>query len=266
MINLDEKKYYIYGGFGLAMVLLLITLFSFFSVPKYEVSTTSNLPSSDTSAAGNGEAAKVYSKPQVESVADVSSEENYSIKLTKPSGLPTAVQEAIDNDFSKKKLAFIKKYSAKASSTLENSQPQVYQSDKYISIVSVFSEYNGSDLESKDSLCWTYDQDTKAVVSLPQALESDDKVYTYLSKTIKPLILNSLAGRSDVTNSQISNLSAKIDSVLTADVKNYTKWYLDGDQLVFMFNTSLFLDAKGTEEKITLGFNESKNNLKSQIN
>jgi hypothetical protein len=266
MINLDEKKYYIYGGFGLAIVLLLITLFSFFSVPKYEVSTTSNIPTSDTNTTGNGETTKVYSKPQVESVADVSSEENYSIKLTKPSGLPTAVQEAIDNDFSKKKLAFIKKYSAKPSSILENNQPQIYQSGKYISIVSVFLEYNGSDLESKDSLCWTYDQDTKAIVSLPQILESDDKAYTYLSATLKPLVLSSLAGRSDVVNSQIDGLNTKIGNVLTADVKNYSKWYLDGDQLIFMFSTSLFLDVKASEEKITLGFSESKNNLKSQAN
>jgi hypothetical protein len=263
MINLDEKKYYIYGGFGLAAILIAITLFSFFSAPRYEVLDASNTLSTNTVGAG---ATKGYFKPKVVSVADISAKSNYSIKLTKPSGLPTAVQEVIDSDFSKKKLAFIKKYSNEPSVILTNDQFQVYQSGKYVSVTTTFLEYKGSEVVTKESSCWTYDQDTEAIVSLPQVLESDDKAYVYLSTTIKSLVLSSLAERTGVTISEITDLNKKIDNILTADSQNYSKWYLDGNQLVFMFDISLFLDTKAEEQKIILDFNMTKTNLKVKTN
>ncbi|MFA5080091.1 MAG: hypothetical protein WC472_00495 [Candidatus Paceibacterota bacterium] len=264
---MEEKKYYIYGGFGLAIILLIITLFSFFSVPKY---------SSNSTVGGltviNGKVEKkTYPKPDIVFISDNSEEKDHYIKLKfiKPSNLPSAVQSIIDSDFEREKSK------ASESIRIENSQPEIYQSDEYVSIVTVFSKYNVSKLIKKSSFCWTYSQETKNIVSLPQTLESENKnneVYTYLVSVFKPQIARKTFELLKEINigGSIENVEKKVADKLLPKAENFSTWYLDANQLFLIFDPDYFMyddeSSNFEEQKISVNFLASKTYLKTHSN
>ncbi|MCK9393731.1 MAG: hypothetical protein WCX30_01105 [Candidatus Paceibacterota bacterium] len=264
---MEEKKYYIYGGFGLAVILLVFTVFSFFSAPKYASNKTV-----DGVVAVNGKVEeKVYPKPDI--ILTNSKEENSSIKFIKPSNLPSTVQSVIDSDFEKKKSG------VSSSIRIENSSPEIYQSGEYVSIVTVFSKYNENVLQSKVSSSWTYSQETKNIVSLPQVLESENKnneVYIYLADVFKTSVVRKTSELIDEVNggSSMVSVEKKVEEVLLPEEKNFSTWYLNANQLFLIFDSNNFIpysfvlyDSYGFEEqKTAINFWESKNYLKVHSN
>lgn len=262
---MEEKKYYIYGGFGLAIILLIITVFSFFSAPKYN----SNSVVGGLTVNNGKVEKKTYSKPDIAFISDNSEEKSY--KFIKPSNLPSAIQSVIDSDFEKEK-------SGRGIMRIENSQPEIYQSDEYVSIVTVFSKYNGNRLIAESSSCWTYSQETKNIVSLPQVFESENKnneVYAYLVSVFKSQISKKMFELLKENNmgSSIENVEKKVENALLPKPESFSKWYLNENQFFLIFDPDDFIiyyyndshnDFK--EEKVSINFSASKIYLKAHSN
>lgn len=266
---MEEKNYYIYGGFGGAVILILITAFSFFLPPQNKIPDINNTNTENTSIVQEQE--KTYSKPKIVFTPEYKKENNYTIKFIKPTDLPAAVETIIEADFTERKTGFLKNQTEEAV-VLENTEPQIYQSGKYVSIVIAFSEYKNGELIDKSFSCFTYSQETEKIISLSQALEIENEetqAYNYLSETIKASIIKEITAQLNElridSDSEKTNLENQVNNTLSREIRNFL-WYLNGDQLYFIYNPLLFTSYGLEEQTISVGFSGTKNYLKAQIN
>ncbi|MFA6252213.1 MAG: hypothetical protein WCX74_02330 [Candidatus Paceibacterota bacterium] len=272
MIDLQDKRIYTYGGFILALVLLALTVFSFFQKPKYEPLGKDNSGQKVIEEVNTAENAslKSYPRPDISTSLDVSGKNNYSTKIFRLTGLPESVQAVVYADIEKKKTSFINKYkNGSIVVSLEGESPTIYQSEQYVSIVMYFSEYASGELVKKTLLCWTYDSEAGKIVSLPQVFESENKnnevfkyLVTSLRQSIVGVIVDKLALGIDAGGYR-TEIDANVGNVLTAEEKNFSNWYLKDGWAFFIFDPIVFVTYSLDDIEVSINVEASKLYLKN---
>ncbi|MCK9577953.1 hypothetical protein M0R01_00475 [bacterium] len=272
-MNLQDKRIYVYGGFALALILLVVTLFSFFEKPKYQRSNIDNTQNNPAVANNQNEnTSKTYPSPKISFISDTLTKDNYSIKISKVQGMPESVQSVIYNDIEKTKMAFISKYkNASESVKLQNSTPQVYQSGKYVSIVTVFSEYVSGQVVRSKTVSWTYDVEKEKLVSLLEVLESENKnnyTYDYLASSLRVYVVKQIIEKINLSgidgNERREEIIKNVTDILTAEEKSFSKWYVNEKEIIFIFDPKDFVSFSFDEITVPLDIEGTRLYLKNQ--
>ena len=245
MIDLQDKRIYTYGSFLVAFILLATTTYSFFQKPKYETIGNSNTEKQESQV--DKTSTKTYPKPDISTTFSTLRKDNYSIKIFNLVGLPESVQSVVFADIEKKKMGFIGRYKGGENIvSLEGETPQIYQADKYVSIVMYFSEYNLGELAQRTLLCWTYDSEKEKIVSLSQILEAEETtLFEYLASAVRPSLVTTILEKMDNsginTKEMLVKVSEDVAEKLKPEGKNFSNWYLKDGQIYFIFDIKTFL-------------------------
>lgn len=237
---MEEKKIYIGGAIMSVLLLIVITGWSaFFSSPK-QVATTKPV---DNPVKPITETKVQDSLEIMDFVSENIDEEKYKISFYKPSKLPSSVQKEVDAIYLRVKESLIN--SAKSDSSeekflLESLEPEVYKSDKYISLFLEFKKSIPEVGQETEYASLTYGREDNTIVSLNDVFESDNRdneIYEYLSSYFESVLVNSLVMQTQEKGVGVDKESLKrfVKVGLNPSAENFSIWYVDGESITFIF-------------------------------
>ncbi|MDD4409794.1 MAG: RsiV family protein [Candidatus Pacebacteria bacterium] len=245
---MEEKQYYILGAAAIVIVLMAVTITSYFPSKKETAIESVKAPEKVTEEVKKEEPV-VIERKELSTVSEKEDNEKYSINLIKPQGLPSAIQSTIDTIFVTKKEDFLGRVKGLVALkdgekyVLETLQPQAYESEKYSSVVIEFKESLGNGKPDSAFSTISYDKSSGKAVYLPDIFESENKnneIYDYLSSYFQSMVMNSILDQArkaggELSESDKESLRNSVKKGISANSENFLNWYVDNDSVVFIF-------------------------------
>jgi hypothetical protein len=240
---MEEKQYYALGAGVLVIILLFVTISSYFGSSN-NVTTQEQQITNNENANNENVVEKKEEEISLEFSSEKDENEKYSIEFEKPKNLSTEVQTRIDDIYKERKQDFLDKINDLSSLgegvkyVLKSSKPEVYKSDKYVSIFIEFYENVGTAHPNRDFASVSYNKDNKVVI-LEDVLECEDKnkLSNYLSSHFQSIVLNNLYEEATgvLDEETKESLKSSVNVGLSPVLENFSVWYVDGDKLTFVF-------------------------------
>lgn len=247
---MEEKQYYLFGAIILVVFLGFVTVSSYFSNSGSTGAQDNNKQSvsKETSSekSNNSEnAEKKYKSSDIKFVTEQETKDKYSIKLVKPTGLPEGVQASIEKVYKNAKDSLIEMAGSDTFGTkysLDSAQPEIYESDDYISILIEFYENTGGAHPNSNYVSFSYSKTTGVEVTLSDVLQNsntNNEIYKYLSSALESKIYESVVKLAEqngkIGDSEKESIMNDVKVGLNPISDNFLVWYVDGESITFVF-------------------------------